>query len=447
MRAVLAWALVLVASPAAGDVVAFTLSSMPLRGAGAPPSTSSTRGTATRRRSGRTCPTTRKRALAEARRRVSSPAGRAALGRIAAAAPATRSRPGSASRSSPRWWSTGATWSTACATSPAPSSGSRRGVRRRTDEGVAAAGLLALAGLAHAGETVTSADILAASADLACLDYQLVGGCVWLRCGLFGCRTRVSVKVRHFVPDAVVTAYPARGRCPWTELRALEGPATAGPTPRRGRAGRDRAPVQARAGRGLARHRLGGGRSTWGRWCASRARPRSRPTTSPGSIRCGARPSSRRRSCCAISSARCASRGGRLALGAGLPAHRVRAADPRLQGRGGGCAARRRHRDAREPAPRLPAAPAPNRPRPVAARAGRRRRCGHPPLAAARPAHGRVRGVRERRGAARRSRRSARRERLRDRRLRLEPVAPVPVLRAARAVAAVALGKLREEVP
>ena len=92
----------------------------------------------------------------------------------------------------------------------------------------AAAGLLALAGLAHAGETVTSADILAASADLDCLDYQVVGGCVWLRCGLFGCRTRVSVKVRHFIPDAVVTAYPARGRCPWTELRALEGPGDGG---------------------------------------------------------------------------------------------------------------------------------------------------------------------------------------------------------------------------
>ena len=92
----------------------------------------------------------------------------------------------------------------------------------------AAAGLLAVTSLAHAGETVTSADILAASADLGCLDYRPVGGCVWLRCGLFGCSTRVSVKFRHFVPDAVVSAYPARGRCPWVEFRALEGPGDGG---------------------------------------------------------------------------------------------------------------------------------------------------------------------------------------------------------------------------
>ena len=88
-----------------------------------------------------------------------------------------------------------------------------------------AAAWLALGGLAHAAETVTSADILAASADLDCLDYRPVGGCVWLRCGIDGCSTRSSVKYRHYVPDAVVTAYPARGLSPWMEMRALDGAA------------------------------------------------------------------------------------------------------------------------------------------------------------------------------------------------------------------------------
>ena len=84
------------------------------------------------------------------------------------------------------------------------------------------------AGFGHAAETVTSADILAASADLDCLDYRPVGGCAWLHCGIDGCSTRTSVRYRHYVPEAVVTAYPARGLGPWTEMRALDGSADGG---------------------------------------------------------------------------------------------------------------------------------------------------------------------------------------------------------------------------
>ena len=82
---------------------------------------------------------------------------------------------------------------------------------------------LAGAGLAQAAETVTSADILTASADFGCLDFRAVGGCLWLRCSIDGCSTRTSVKYRHYVPDAVVTAYPAAGLSPWIEMRALDG--------------------------------------------------------------------------------------------------------------------------------------------------------------------------------------------------------------------------------
>ena len=94
--------------------------------------------------------------------------------------------------------------------------------------GMLAAAALVLGGPAKAAETVTSADILAASADLDCLDYRPVGGCLWLRCSIDGCSTRTSVKYRHYVPDAVVTAYPARGLSPWTEMRALDGTADGG---------------------------------------------------------------------------------------------------------------------------------------------------------------------------------------------------------------------------
>ena len=312
----------------------------------------------------------------------------------------------------------------------------------------AAAGLLVLAGLAHAGETVTSADILAASADLDCLDYRPVGGCVWLRCGLFGCRTRVSVKFRHFVPDAVVTAYPARGRCPWTELRALEGPGEGG-TYAKG--------AGARAATGL-RFKLAQAAGSPGiAWIE--ALDLGTPVCDPGPTPLapyyvsGLDPMWRAPELQAPLVLRHLRRAVRAPGAAGslwgpvYPAHGLRAAGPRLQGGGGRRAAGRGPRDPPESAPRLPAAAAPQPARAVAARAGRRRRCGHPPVAAARPAKGRVRGVRRIGGVAHGHRRSARRERLRERRLRLEPVAPVPVLRAARAVAAVALGKLKEEAP
>lgn len=101
-------------------------------------------------------------------------------------------------------------------------------MRIRAGTRLSAAAWLALAGLAQAADTVTSADILAASADFGCLDYGIAGGCVWLRCGLGGCSTRASVKYRHYIPDAVVTAYPAARRSPWTEMRALDGTADGG---------------------------------------------------------------------------------------------------------------------------------------------------------------------------------------------------------------------------
>ena len=88
MRAALGFALALVASPpaAAGDVVAFTLSSMPMRaGVGATVHVLDARdGYA--EAFGADLADDPERALAEARRRMATPAGRAALARIAAAA-------------------------------------------------------------------------------------------------------------------------------------------------------------------------------------------------------------------------------------------------------------------------------------------------------------------------------------------------------------------------
>ena len=88
MRAALVWALVLVASPAAGagDVVAFTLSSMPLRAMGGAAVHLLDARDGHAEAFGADLPDDPDRALAEARRRLETPAGRATLARLAEAA-------------------------------------------------------------------------------------------------------------------------------------------------------------------------------------------------------------------------------------------------------------------------------------------------------------------------------------------------------------------------
>ncbi len=44
-----------------------------------------------------------------------------------------------------------------------------------------------------------------------CMEYQVVGVCYWLRCTNFGCNVKTSAKVRHYVPDAVVSSYSTTG--------------------------------------------------------------------------------------------------------------------------------------------------------------------------------------------------------------------------------------------
>ena len=52
----------------------------------------------------------------------------------------------------------------------------------------------------------------------------MVGICYWLYCTPFGCSVRTSVKVRHYVPDAVVSSYSNTGENPWQEVRAMSMP-------------------------------------------------------------------------------------------------------------------------------------------------------------------------------------------------------------------------------
>lgn len=63
------------------------------------------------------------------------------------------------------------------------------------------------------------------SAAIACLQWRPVGLCFWLDCDLLSCRVESSLKVGHYNPDLVVSAYNTLGGNPWTDMRATLGAA------------------------------------------------------------------------------------------------------------------------------------------------------------------------------------------------------------------------------
>lgn len=71
---------------------------------------------------------------------------------------------------------------------------------------------------------LTTPAIIASVASLQCLEYRIVGICYWLLCTPFGCTVRTSPKVRHFIPELVVSSYSNTGSNPWGEMSALSVP-------------------------------------------------------------------------------------------------------------------------------------------------------------------------------------------------------------------------------
>ena len=84
--------------------------------------------------------------------------------------------------------------------------------------------LLWLPPAAHAG-SITTSQIVARTSDaaLACMRWMPVGTCFWLRCSLSGCRVKTSLKVGHYLPDAVISSYNELGGNPWVEIRTALG--------------------------------------------------------------------------------------------------------------------------------------------------------------------------------------------------------------------------------
>ncbi|MCP4825027.1 MAG: conjugal transfer protein, partial [Shimia sp.] len=52
-------------------------------------------------------------------------------------------------------------------------------------------------------QEVTTAEVIASAACPECLDYEVIGACVWMTCTPAGCSTATSIKVKHLLPDCV----------------------------------------------------------------------------------------------------------------------------------------------------------------------------------------------------------------------------------------------------
>lgn len=71
---------------------------------------------------------------------------------------------------------------------------------------------------------IDTATITSSASSSDCLDWKVVGICFWLRCEYLDCEVETSVKVRHYVPDAVVSSYSNTGKNPWEDVASMSPP-------------------------------------------------------------------------------------------------------------------------------------------------------------------------------------------------------------------------------
>ena len=69
--------------------------------------------------------------------------------------------------------------------------------------------------------SLNTASIMASSASTSCLDYKVVGTCFWLFCTKLGCKIRTSTKIKHYIPEVVVSSYNHQAQNPWVEMNFL----------------------------------------------------------------------------------------------------------------------------------------------------------------------------------------------------------------------------------
>lgn len=85
---------------------------------------------------------------------------------------------------------------------------------------LAVAGTFAMAPGALLAQTTNTVAILTATLQSfpSCLSYQVKGMCFFLRCTIKGCAILSSIRVSHYVPDAIVSTYNDPLMHPWLEV-------------------------------------------------------------------------------------------------------------------------------------------------------------------------------------------------------------------------------------
>ncbi|MBE0471654.1 MAG: TIGR03756 family integrating conjugative element protein [Methyloprofundus sp.] len=66
-----------------------------------------------------------------------------------------------------------------------------------------------------------SADLLEKATKADCIDYCVVGMCHFVTCTPFGCSYDTKPRIRHYLPDLVVTVSDEAKKNPWTEYREV----------------------------------------------------------------------------------------------------------------------------------------------------------------------------------------------------------------------------------
>jgi integrating conjugative element protein (TIGR03756 family) len=74
---------------------------------------------------------------------------------------------------------------------------------------------------------VSTRPAISSAASTDCISWRISGICYWLLCTPFGCSVKTSVKVTHYIPEAVVSAYMNAGENPWMEMSAVSNTAGA----------------------------------------------------------------------------------------------------------------------------------------------------------------------------------------------------------------------------
>lgn len=89
--------------------------------------------------------------------------------------------------------------------------------------------IVALASCHAFSDTVSSeggtntAEITSSAVSPSCMQWTPVGVCFWLECDM-SCKIKTSVKVRHFIPEVVVSSYADTGSNPWQEVASMSSP-------------------------------------------------------------------------------------------------------------------------------------------------------------------------------------------------------------------------------